>query len=316
MDDLESIHLDIETALQASAKYAGVTSSLRSDFGRLLDSHSEDAEFLTVQKLGIWLGIFEQCIQWLSSFHDLIGDTVKEGLSTQLISPYAVIGTSIAQAVSIRRLCLAGLDTPARSILRNFLENIILIILLLFDYEALLEFESTTHDDIGARKFWSKYIRKKYDKKFGKRLSKADCVFKEMLAASGHDVGETETILRHYETEMILISQAVHTSLSSALFTTKSISSDGDSLVSGKYGASTLFSAMTLDRASKWIWVFSRIVHPLIIAPIHKNEDSLYDIAVDSRQGNDELVGYFAINILIVNHWSDFQELIEKHGFA
>ena len=119
LDDLESIHLDIETALQASAKYAGVTSSLRSDFGRLLDSHSEDAEFLTVQKLGIWLGIFEQCIQWLSSFHDLIGDTVKEGLSTQLISPYAVIGTSIAQAVSIRRLCLAGLDTPARSILRN-----------------------------------------------------------------------------------------------------------------------------------------------------------------------------------------------------
>ena len=218
--------------------------------------------------IGLWIGILEQCIQWLAQFQDTLGHAITgPDAIERLVVPYAILGASIAQAVAIRRLSLGGLDISARSLLRTLLESLDLANLTIFDSEAEQDFLQADTQE-GARTFWNKYTRKQLDNKTGRKQSRADQALEAMLAMSGHDDDYIRRAVGHHEAQLNLVSQTVHVSLHAALFATKSLSSDALRLLPGRFGVSSAFSELTLAQASKWIWQFSRIVHPLLIAPL------------------------------------------------
>jgi hypothetical protein len=197
-----------------------------------------------------------------------------------------------------------GLDTPARSIFRTLDESLNMALLTIFDPEAERDFLHTD-DEKSARQFWNKYIRKSLDKETGKRQSRMNKVLEETMAMTGHDDEYIATVIKHYENETNMASRAVHISLHAAMVTTKLLSSDAQSFLAGKFGASSLFSVRTLSQSSKWIWQFSRIVHPLLIIPLHEGTESLYDLDLSTDEAKDEYIAYTALNALIVAHWDD-----------
>lgn len=302
--NLEDTYQEISEIIQASISFTGHACSLSSDFGDQLDKASAIADTESRENLGLWIAILEQSIQWLSLFHELIGDSASKGLSERLVVPYTILSVSISQAVAIRKLCLIGLDTSARAVMRTLFESIDLAILTLFDFRAQDDFFDTEESE-DARRFWNMYIRKKHDKQTGHYLSRVDEILQEVLHMSGHDKEHIDLLLRHHLNEIDFASRTVHLSLHAAQFTAKALSSDGHRLLPGRFGVSTMFSIRTLAQSSKWIWLFSRIAHPLLIDPIITGQESIYEIDVFRDTAKQERVAYYALNALLVSHWDD-----------
>lgn len=304
MKSLEDTYTEIASLFQATQAHFKFSSNLELRFGDMLDESGREAEDASRNHIGLWIGILEQCIQWLALFQDMLGHAASTDAGERLTIPYAILGASIAQAVAIRRLSLWGLDTPARSLLRTLFESLDLANLTIFDPEAEWDFLHAGDED-GARLFWNKYVRKQLDKKTGKKLSRIDRALKESLAMSGHDDEYIRRVIEHHEHQLNLASRTVHLSLHAAMFTTKLLSADAHSLLPGRFGASSVFSVPTLAQASKWIWQFSRIVHPLLFKPLGEEGQFSYELQVPTEVRQNEQVAYAIMNALIVSHWTD-----------
>lgn len=302
--NIEIARQEVSGLLQASESLSGRHCDLSFDIGDTLDEQSSIAVSESRENLGLWIATLELSIQWLAHFHDLLSHSASSNHSERLVVPYSILGASIAQAVSIRKLCLSGLDTPARSLLRTLFESIDLAILTFFDFEAQDAFLCIAESE-EARGFWNKYVRRKKNSETGRRTSRVDEVLTEVLASSGHDLDHISALMSQHNGEIDYANRTVHLSLYGAQFTTKLLSSDSERLLPGRFGNSTLFSVRTLSQASKWIWLFSRIVHPLLVKHIEDGSEGLYTLDLSTHIADQEAVAYQALNAMVVTHWDD-----------
>jgi Family of unknown function (DUF5677) len=113
------------------------------------------------------LGILEQGIHWMGVLYLSYEDALKKGEDKHTLQN--LCGAICAHAVGIRRLCLNGLDAPARVVLRSLIEPTQYFLVLLHD-PVLLEMYNKHSETDEAYKFWKNNLSRKRIKSLLKQI--------------------------------------------------------------------------------------------------------------------------------------------------
>jgi hypothetical protein len=267
---------------------------------RILDECGHEEEISSQKDLQPWMAILEHEILWLACLHTSLGTALAEYSRHDLRVPWALTGAATAQAMAVRKLCLSGLDVPAKTVLRTLIEILNICVVTLFD-PKLRQAYSEAQDFEQAYKLWRSSFS---GKKLRRNLSEA-------LKATGFDKEAREVLLQWQMEESTVASQAVHTSYLAAVLSSVPRPSDSRLLIrSGVLGASTTFSIRTLAQACKAIWFFKRLSIDLLIRPAKGNSGALHTLNKESDIDKIVIVGYLALNRTIERFWDEDE--IEK----
>src|SRR5436190_100400 len=80
----------------------------------------------------------------------------KQGLgplNSDVRAPWALVGSAVSFGLSIRSLTLSGFDTPARALLRTYVETLLLCIAVLHD-QSLAKAYVAAEADAEVKNFW------------------------------------------------------------------------------------------------------------------------------------------------------------------
>ncbi len=263
----------------------------KTDFDQYLDRVSKEAEEKSRKDLQPWISIIEIAIQYLSSVHIVIDEARSNVFDVELLSPWALTGAACSQAVSIRKLCLNGLDASAKIILRSLVET--LNILTITTYDPILRKQFQTNQEFeAANKFWRKYFR----------TQQVNMKLKEIMSKLTLDE-ETQNMLLEWQKEEIqLLHQTVHTSYIAAAVSSAVPTTDGTSYSTAIFGAPTIFSYRTLAFACKSIWLFSLIGFRLLYKPIDSSTPLLKPHPENSW---NKIIAatFFVLNRAILRYW-------------
>jgi hypothetical protein len=133
------------------ASFASAFANPNSIFGK----HEKNVVRDAYNKIEPYISVFEQCILYLFAKTLWIGRRVEE--DRNLVPIALLIGGACNFAVSVRRLILSGLDSPARALLRPFVDYL-LASLVLIDDDTLRQEFATADDFEPAKKFWLKNL--------------------------------------------------------------------------------------------------------------------------------------------------------------
>ncbi len=142
----------------------------------LEEIHSKAAEESN-KFLQPWLSILELEIQWLALVNTALNDNL-EASRGELVATWVLTGVACAHAVAIRKLCLCGLDTSARIILRSLIETLDICILTTFDAESRIKF-IRAHEPNEAEKTWRNFLS-------GKNLERSYAGGYHRFCVNGH----------------------------------------------------------------------------------------------------------------------------------
>lgn len=133
---MSEIYEEIHRALQAHYKRTSHGMPSSSEFRRLCAKQAIRNRKAASRGLQPWLGLFEFGLEWLSYIHIALDAGVKsdakDSLPTNLVA-YVLTGSGVSFGLALRSLCLSGFDTPARALLRSYVEALLLCL-------------ATTHD--------------------------------------------------------------------------------------------------------------------------------------------------------------------------
>src|SRR6266404_2106578 len=108
--------------------------SFRGGFDKLLLEIEAETHSKTADGLQPKLAIFEFGLEWLSYVHIALSSNEGPGpKNDDARASWALIGSAVSFGLSIRRLSLSGFDTPAKALLRTFVEVLFLCIAVLHD---------------------------------------------------------------------------------------------------------------------------------------------------------------------------------------
>jgi hypothetical protein len=289
------IEQEIEVLWDEASTYTGLEAIYDAEFGDLLDEYSRKAETIAQSSLQPWFAILEQAISWLAALH-LALTTGSKPKTEELRVPWALTGAACSQAVAIRKLCLHGLDLPAKTVLRSLIETFNIFIVTTYD-EELRRLYRQAKDFDQARNVWQQHFT---EKKLQARLAK---IFEEYeIELEVHDE------FRQWQAqEKTAASQAVHVSYTAVLFATAPYPADRTTFQPGMFGSATLFSVRTLAQACKAIWFFSMVGFNLLIRANPKDGSHLYFPSKDDTGDKIVINGHFVLDRLVRKHWHEDQ---------
>lgn len=169
---------------------------------------TSDAE----QHLGLWLALTDESLHFLLLLYQFAEENVEKlpverGRSAAAFR--SLLARLCALTVAIRRLVVAGLEEAARPVMRSWLETLDLAIVILADEDFARRFTSAVTDtDYDANEFWKAEIG------YG-RLNRR---LERVLAKAGMTKEQTEHSLGDRKLIKGKLSESVHSSLSSAMF--------------------------------------------------------------------------------------------------
>jgi hypothetical protein len=245
--DFQDIRKEINVLWEQLQDVVSTNVGTPTDMAATLDEIFRETEKEAEEYLQPYIALVEQAVTWLCFFHLMLNSYLDEFEDTLKVT-WALSGTACSQAIAIWKLCLLGLDAPAKVIFRSFVETLDTCIITLYDDELRLKyFEATDFDE--ANKLWQTHFsNRKVKEKYFKIFAEADLE------------QEFSDYWNWREAERKVTSQAVHTSYLAASFGTLPFPADKRNLRPGFLGAPTLLSVRTLDNTSRIVVYFSFIV--------------------------------------------------------
>jgi hypothetical protein len=203
-----------------------------------------------------WLGILELGIEWLTYVHlALDSKDGNEQQGTRHSVAWALTGSAVSFGLSLRSLCLSGFDTPARALLRSYVEVLLLCLAALHD-ENLAQAYKDAEDDAKVKTFWHTTASPK--NLHGRII--------QIEKSSGLDrrIIDSMTTFRRQEYE--ILSQSAHLSyVASYLASIAPVLGDADQFRPAIFGLATENSVRTVHYAATTTWYFSGIGYDLIL---------------------------------------------------
>lgn len=266
--------------------------SSRSGFDKMLLEIEVEARSKITDLLQPQLGIFEFGLEWLAYVHVVLAHPKELGPERpEARAAWALVGAAVAFGLSIRSLLLNGFDTPARALLRTFVETLFLCIAVLHD-RALGTAYVAAESDENVKNFWhtSASPKKLHERIIAieKEMGFEDKVVKEM----------TQWRRQEYE----ILSQSSHLSYTAAVLTSVS-QRLGEK---GKYAPSFLGlasegSPRTLFYAAASAWYFSRMSQDKILG--RDASTSLVVLDKDNEWQQMFIAGRDTLSEVVLNHW-------------
>jgi hypothetical protein len=228
----------------------------RSGFGELLLEAEAEARATTTKQLQPQLGIFEFGLEYLAYVH--IALSSKDGLgpiNTDVRAPWALIGSAVSFGVSIRSLALSGLDTPARALLRTYVETLYLCIAVLHDESLALAY-AAADTDAEVKDFW-------HTTASPKRLHERIISIERKI---GFDDEVIDSMTQWRREEYEILSQSSHLSyLAAALTAVTPKLGDEERWGGAIFGRASAHSPRTVFYAAATTWYFSRMSNPVLL---------------------------------------------------
>lgn len=230
--------------------------SPRSDFDKLLLEAEAEARSKTTEGLQPHLAIFEFGLEFLAYVH--IALSSKEGLgpiTADNRAPWALVGSAVSFGLSIRSLVMSGFDTPARALLRTYVETLFLCIAVLHD-TSLAKAYVAAETDADVKNFW-------HTTASPKRLHERIIAIEEKIGFDDETIAQM-TNWRRQEYE--ILSQSSHLSYLAAVLTAVSPKlGDEQSYVPAMLGQASAHSPRTIGYAAATTWYFSRMSNPVLL---------------------------------------------------
>lgn len=234
-----------------------------------------------------WFGILELGILWMSAFYLFLQKKLEEEKTGENLSILLLLaGASCTHVVSIRRLCLSGLDSSARVVLRSLMETTQYFLVMLThpeirkNYKKLGEIEDVEFNH--SYKFWRNYLSREKTNKVLKKMEN------ELLSNEEEFVKDFYKELREYN--YTWASQFVHVSPVAAFVSPISISVDDDlvypCIIGGKPDK---LSVPTLYVTNETIFYFLYFIQQLIFFDKYK----CIDLGEPDMKNDTDIVAYW-----------------------
>lgn len=268
-------------------------SSSRSGFQEMLLEIEDEVRSKTIDALQPQLGIFEFGLEWLAGIHVLLSKENKTGpVSDEARAAWALVASAVSFGLSIRSLLINGFDTPARALLRTYVETLFLCIALLHDRSLATAFVSADCDE-EVKNFWHTSAS---PKKLHERI-----IAIENKTGFSKDMIQTMTGWRREEYE--ILSQSSHLSFLSAVMTALSpkLGENNGFFVPSFMGLASAHLPRTLFYAAATTWYFSRMSHTRLIG--HNLTDALVLLDKENEWHQRFIAGRDTLSSIVLNHW-------------
>lgn len=288
-----AVEAEIETLWQKHLADDEQAHSVEAEFRQFRDELWQ-ANCETASKgLQPWLLIFELGLDWLLSVYVAIS---KEdgGIPTkpERRIPWALIGAAIAFGWSLRQLCVQGFDTPARALLRTYVETLLLCIAVLDD-KSLGDEYAAAQDETSAKNFWHTSAS---PRRLHQRIMEIERRF-------GFEAEAISALAQWRRTEYVVLSESAHLSYVAAAVTCMP-----SSILDGQHGFGVLgrvsnFSIRTLVYAAKTTWYFSQLSSIWLVST--KDDSGLLSLESERKYGRLIVAGREVLSEVIRTHWDD-----------
>jgi hypothetical protein len=230
--------------------------SPRDGFPELLLRAETEARAETSTALQPHLAIFEFGLEFLAYVHIALSKKDEIGpVNSDVRAAWALLGSAESFGLSIRSLVMSGFDTPARALLRTYVETLFLCIAVLHDH-AIAEAYVAAETDAQVKDFW-------HTTASPKRLHERIIAIEKKIGLDD-EVIKGMTSWRRQEYEML--SQSSHLSyLAAALTAVSPKLGDETSYAPAILGLASAHSHRTVYYAAATTWYFSRMSNPVLL---------------------------------------------------
>lgn len=251
-----SIYEEIEERWRTTYADMHRIPSPRDGFDKLLQEAETEARAITTTALQPHLAIFEFGLEFLSYVHIALSSNNQIGPSDEdTRAAWALTGSAVSFGVSIRSLVISGLDTPARALLRTYVEALLLCVAILHD-PALGKAYVAADTDTQIKNFWHSVAS---PKRLHERI-----IAIERKIGFGQEIIDSMTRWRLEEYE--ILSQSSHLSYRAAALTTLSQKlEDREAIAPALFGLASAYSPRTVHYAAATAWYFSRLSNPVLL---------------------------------------------------
>jgi hypothetical protein len=259
----------------------------------LLEAEAE-ARSKTTNVLQPQLGIFEFGLEWLAYVHVALSKQGELGpIHQEARAAWALIGSAVSFGLSIRSLLLTGFDTPARALLRTYVETLFLCIALLHDRNLAKAYVAAETDE-QVKDFWHTSAS---PKKLHERI-----IAIENETGLGDDIVQSMTQWRRQEYE--ILSQSSHLSYVAAVLTavTQKLGEKGRYAPSF-LGLASEGSPRTIFYAAASTWYFSRMSHDKLLG--YDAAEALIVLDKENEWHQRLVAGRDTLSVVTLSHWKD-----------
>ncbi len=284
-------------------KLTGIKALYDPEFGNIIDNYARKADDISRRHLTPWIEILEQEICWLNAL-TLGIDERKKNSDEGISAICGLLGTSCVQAVAIRRMCLDGLDLPARAILRGLIETLNTCMFISFDPILREKFVGINKLE-DSREIWRKeFSSKKIDERYHELFSKP---------APNKNIPELIEKLRAWQKEELFItSQAIHPSYVGALLATYPPPFTNEQSQPGMLGSATSMSIRTISYTCKAIFFFALLGFRALHSKNISTGEIIYEINKENQTDRLVVNGHLVLIELMTKHWGE-DELGEEY---
>jgi hypothetical protein len=268
--------------------------SSRSGFHEMLLEAEAEARSKTTNVLQPQLGIFEFGLEWLAYVHVALSKQGELGpIHQEARAAWALIGSAVSFGLSIRSLLLTGFDTPARALLRTYVETLFLCIALLHDRNLATAYVAAETDE-QVKDFWHTSAS---PKKLHERI-----IAIENETGLGDDIVQSMTQWRRQEYE--ILSQSSHLSYVAAVLTavTQKLGEKGRYAPSF-LGLASEGSPRTIFYAAASTWYFSRMSHDKLLG--YDAAEALIVLDKENEWHQRLVAGRDTLSVVTLSHWKD-----------
>jgi hypothetical protein len=247
----------------------------------------------TTDALQPQLGIFEFGLEWLAGVHVLLSKTEAGPISSEARAAWALTASAVSFGLSIRSLLLNGFDTPARALLRTYVETLFLCIALLHDRSLATAFAAAESDEV-VKNFW-------HTSASPKRLHERIIAIEKKIGFEKDMIREmTEWRRQEYE----ILSQSSHLSFVAAVMTTLAPKlGEKESLVPGFMGLASANLPRTLFYAAATTWYFSRMSHTKLLG--YDLCDALVVLDKENEWHQRFVAGRDTLSAVVLANWKN-----------
>ena len=207
------------------------------------------------------------------------------------------MGTSCVQAVAIRRLCLDGLDLPARAILRTLIETLNTCMFISFDSKLRSKIIGINKLE-DSRDLWKEeFTSKKIDERYHELFSKPATI-KEIP-------GLIEKLRAWQKEEIFITNQAIHPSYVGALLATYPPPFSTEPPQPGMLGTATSMSMRTISFTCKAIFFYALLGFKALHLADKDTGKIIFEFNKESQTDVLVVNGHLVIIELMTKHWSE-----------
>lgn len=261
-----------------------------SDLCREIEGKSKEQALIHLQP---GLAIFEFGLEWLTYLHvALSGEDDDIQKPAPFLVCWTLVGSAVSFGLSIRSLCLSGFDTPARALLRTYVEALLLCLATLHD-KSLAEAYQAAQDDADVKTFWHTLAS---PKNLHRRIM-------EIEKTRGLEPNIVNDMSAWRRGEYEVLAQSAHLSYVAGCLTVRPPLIDRDDQHGmGILGQASASSLRTISYAARTTWYFSRFCFNAVFG--HTSDMGLLILDKDNDFHQRLVIGRDVLSELTKRHWN------------